>query len=126
MSNQPLLPEKRHIPSITRDTDKDKVCGILSTRDHEIIREWARHVGAEPATGERTFSGPATSMSVADGGACLRFNFPGFSRFRMISWDEWFESFNSHDLTFVYETGEAGEAPNARYRLVPTSELTNT
>ncbi len=124
MSNQPLVPEKRHIPSITRETAKEFVTGILSTRDHEIIRAWARSVGAEPATGERTYSGPATSMHVADGGSGLRFNFPGFGRFRGISWEEWFESFNSHDLTFVYEKEEVGEAPNARYRLVPTSELT--
>jgi hypothetical protein len=74
-----------------------------ATRDHEVIRQWAARHQAEPGTGEATASGPAT-ISVQDGGPGIRFNFPGFAPFRPISWEEWFENFDRHGLTFVYET----------------------
>jgi hypothetical protein len=32
--------------------------------------------------------------------------------------------FNRHDFTFVFEPADTG-APSARYRIVPTSELTS-
>jgi|SRR3954452_4259026 len=81
----------------------------LTTRDHELIRQWATRHGAEPATGEATSSGPAT-VSVNDGGAGIRFNFPGAARFRPISWEEWFENFDAHSLMFVYEEEVADRA----------------
>ena len=74
----------------------------LVTTDHNLIRQWAERHRAEPATGETTVSGPST-VQVNDGGAGIRFNFPGFSRFRPIAWAEWFENFDRHQLTFVYE-----------------------
>jgi DUF2934 family protein len=73
-----------------------------ATEDHEVIRRWAERHQAEPATGEATRSGPATA-SVNDGGAGVRFNFPGFARYRPIDWDEWFDNFDRNGLTFVYE-----------------------
>ena len=91
-----------------------KAEGVCSTaiRDHEAIRNWAdwRHV--EPATGEATPSGPATSMSMR-GGAGIRFNFPGAARFRPISWDESFDHVDQHHLVFVYPE-ERPEAIAAR------------
>jgi hypothetical protein len=81
----------------------------IATRDHDQIRQWAARHCAEPATGEATASGPAT-IDVRDGGAGVRFNFPGFGRFRPITWDEWFEHFDRHGLTFVYETEVADRA----------------
>ena len=122
-NEQPLLPQKRRIPNVTRETAPEPGATALSTRDHEVIREWARRVGAEPATGEETPSGPATAMKVVDGGTGLRFNFPGMSPFREISWTEWFDHFNSHDFTFVYDNAQPGHPPSARYRIVRTSEL---
>ena len=74
----------------------------IVTRDHDVIRRWAEGRQAEPATGEATASGPAT-IDVNDGGAGIRFNFPGLQRFRPITWDEWFDNFDRHDLLFVYE-----------------------
>jgi hypothetical protein len=50
---------------------------------------------------------------VNDGGAGIRFNFPGVQRFRPITWDEWFENFDAHDLCFVYEE----EVPDRAYDL---------
>jgi hypothetical protein len=81
----------------------------LVTRDHNLIRQWAGRHGAEPATGEGTPSGPAT-LHVNDGGAGIRFNFPGFSRFRPISWDEWFQNFDRYHLAFVHEEEVADRA----------------
>ena len=120
---EPLMPEPRHVKSVTRDERADPSATVLATRDHEIIREWARVFDAEPATGEESASGPATPMKVADGGTGLRFNFPGVSRFRSISWTEWFDHFNRHDLTFVYENPELRHPPSANYRLVRTEDL---
>src|SRR5918995_1371683 len=75
---------------------------LQSTRDHESIRRWAALHQAEPATGEATISGPPTT-AVNDGGAGVRFNFPGVARFRPISWEEWLAHFDQHQLLFVYE-----------------------
>jgi len=128
VNEQPLLPpppaSKHKVVSVTRETAPDASAEVLATRDHEVIRHWARSVGAEPATGEATASGPASTLKVADGGTGLRFNFPGVSPFRTLPWAEWFEHFNSHDLTFVYVNPRLGRPPSARYRIVPTSELT--
>ena len=81
----------------------------LATRDHDLITQWAARHKAEPATGEATSSGPAT-VKVNDGGAGVRFNFPGAARFRPISWEEWFENFDAHNLTFIYEEEVADRA----------------
>jgi hypothetical protein len=119
-----LMIEKRHAATVTRESAPAPDATVLFTRDHEIIKAWAKKVDAEPATGEATTSGPATAQKVEDLGSGLRFNFPGMSRFRPISWTEWFDHFNGHDLTFVFEPA-AGEAQSARYRIVATSELTD-
>jgi len=81
----------------------------LATKDHNLICQWAKRHSAAPATGESTASGPAT-LHVNDGGAGIRFNFPGFSRFRPISWEEWFENFDRYQLVCVYEEEVADRA----------------
>jgi hypothetical protein len=81
----------------------------LATRDPVVIRQWAERHHAEPATGEATSSGPAT-VCLNDGGAGIRFNFPGLGRFRPITWEEWLEHFERHELTFVYEEEIADRA----------------
>jgi hypothetical protein len=81
----------------------------IATRDHDEIRRWSARQQAEPATGEATASGPAT-IHVRDGGAGIRFNFPGVGRFRPIAWDEWFANFDRHKLTFVYAEAIADRA----------------
>ena len=81
----------------------------LMTRDHGVICDWAARHKAEPATGEATSTGPAT-VDVNDGGAGVRFNFPSAARFRPISWEEWFDNFDSYGLTFVYEEEVADRA----------------
>ena len=81
----------------------------VATRDHDTIRRWAERHQAVPATGEATASGPPT-VTVVDGGAGIRFNFPGVARFRPITWEEWFTNFDAHGLTFVYEEDVADRA----------------
>jgi hypothetical protein len=121
--DDPLLPEPHRVKSVTRDEPRDAETAVLATRDHAIIREWARLHEAEPATGEESASGPASTMKIVDGGSGLRFNFPGVSRFREISWSEWFDHFNRHDLTFVYDNPATCHPPSARFRLVRTEDL---
>ena len=123
ITDEPLFPHQGHVKHVTRDAPGDPGDPILCTRDHAVIREWARVFDAEPATGEESPSGPASAMKVSDGGAGLRFNFPGIGRFRLISWTEWFDHFNRHDLTFVFENPAVRNPPSARYRLVRTGEL---
>jgi hypothetical protein len=123
MMEETPFPEPQHITNVTRGHPPDPSATILATRDHLIIREWARLFDAEPATGEASASGPSLPMKVADGGTALRFNFPGMGRFRQISWNEWFDHFNEHDLTFVFENPEGRQPPSARYRLMRTEDL---
>ena len=95
--------------SMEGEERSEQATRVLSTRDHDLIRGWAARHRAEPATGEATSSGPAT-VTVNDGGAGVRFNFPSAARFRPISWDEWFANFDNYDLTFVYEEEVADRA----------------
>jgi hypothetical protein len=118
-----LVQEQKHVPTVTAETQRrDTVVGPVATRDRELIRSWAARHQAEPATGEATSSGPAT-VDVHDGGAGIRFNFPGFGRFRPITWDEWFRNFERHGLTFVYEeSSDNAGVPSPRYRIVKTED----
>ncbi len=100
---------------------------LVGTRERELVRAWADHQGAEPATGEATASGPAT-LDVNDQGTGLRFNFPGAGRFREVSWDEWLEHFATAELVFVFETAPPAGAQSgshfggAYYRIVSAAE----
>jgi hypothetical protein len=96
---------------------------VVFTRDHDVIKRWAKERQAEPATGQASRSGPATSK-VNDGGAGIRFNFPGIGYFRPIEWDEWFGNFDHHECAFVYD--DDGTRPlSSRYRIVKAAEWQN-
>src|SRR4051794_28595839 len=118
----PLLPPQHHVPEITTDHPADASSPVVATRDHGLIQRWAQGHQAEPATGEATASGPATGMNVNDGGAGIRFNFPGAGRFRPISWEEWFENFDRHELAFVYDNDGQPDSRSGRYRLVKVAD----
>jgi hypothetical protein len=123
MPRPSLVPDDDPIRRVdAHDVSEPPPGAVLATDDHDVIRTWAQQHGAEPATGEATESGPAT-IDVKDGGAGIRFNFPGVARFRPISWDEWFRNFTQFDLMFVFERDDPGHAPTPRYRLVPRSKL---
>jgi hypothetical protein len=103
-SHDPLYSGRDRFAAVTGGPPADRP-GVrtVTTRDRDTIVRWAERHGAEPATGEASTSGPATRTVVNDTGAGIRFNFPGFARFRPISWDEWFGHFVKHDLLFVFE-----------------------
>jgi hypothetical protein len=69
----------------------------LATRSHDVIEQWASKRGAKPATV------PGTEHQGRPG--VLRLDFPGYGGqdLRHISWDEWFETFDSRGLTFLYQ-----------------------
>jgi hypothetical protein len=94
---------------------------VVFTRDHEVIKRWAAARRAEPATGEATASGPASASTIRDGGAGVRFNFPGVAPFRPISWDEWLANFDDHECAFVFDN-DSSSPLNSRYRIVKAEE----
>ena len=116
----PLLPEQGHITRVGTDTPLDQATEVVFTRDHEVIKQWALKRRAEPATGEATATGPAT-VHVEDGGAGVRFNFPGLGTYRPISWDEWLENFDTHECAFVYDNDTTAPLSN-RYRIVKAAD----
>jgi hypothetical protein len=123
MPQRSLLPEEEPVRRVdASDAGKQPPGTVLTTDNRELIREWAAKRAAQPATGEATQSGPAT-VDVRDGGAGIRFNFPGAAQFRPISWEEWFDNFTRYDLMFVYENDVLGQTPSGRYRLVPREKL---
>jgi hypothetical protein len=116
-----LLPQQQTIPEVRAEGPAQSSSRVVSTRDHDVIRRWAEKRQAAPATGEETVSGPAT-VNVNDGGAGVRFNFPGSGMFRPISWDEWFANFDRHLCAFVHETDAEDGRPSNRYRIVKAAE----
>jgi hypothetical protein len=123
MQKGQLLPKRRPVRDVDHETVSDTSDATLSTRDHEVIRQWASRRRAEPATGEATSSGPAT-IAVADTGAGIRFNFPGVGAFRPISWEEWFANFDRYELAFLYENPtDEGAGLSYRYRIVRAADL---
>jgi hypothetical protein len=112
-----LFPGSSPIVLLTADSEQRHAeVAVAATRDHALIQRWAERHSAEPATGERTASGEGT-VAVNDGGAGIRFNFPGAARFRPITWAEWLDNFETHELVFVYERDRTGQAQSYRYRL---------
>lgn len=118
-----LLPEHRHLTGVSAESPAGQSADVVFTRDHDVIEQWARKRRAEPATGEATSTGPAT-MNVNDGGAGVRFNFPGAGVYRPITWEEWFANFDRHELAFVYDNDDQSGRLSNRYRIVKASDVT--
>ena len=116
-----LLPEQPHISDVRTDTSAGSPSHVVFTREHDVIKRWGVKRLAAPATGEATRSGPAT-VNVQDGGAGIRFNFPGASPYRPISWDEWLDNFDRHECAFVYDNDSDPGTPSNRYRIVKAWE----
>lgn len=99
------------------DEGADFAGQTLLTRDRAVIRAWAAARHAEPATGVGT-------VDIHDGGAAIRFAFPGVGRLRPLSWDDWFGNFDEYDLVFVYEEKTGDGLLSHKYRLVRSTDLT--
>jgi hypothetical protein len=118
-ANGPLLPQQGRVPVVkSTGPSGDLATRTVATRDPDVIRRWADARQARPATGQQTATGPSSAVSVHDGGAGIRFNFPGVSPFREITWEEWLEHLSEHDLLFVFEEQTPAGPPSNRYRLV--------
>lgn len=68
------------------------------TKDHDDIREWAEARNGRPAVVAQTEDGGPESRGV------LRIRFDdGEDDLDLISWEEFFETFDANELTFLYD-----------------------
>ncbi len=78
------------------------------TQDHDEIREWAEARKAVPSHVVGTASKKAISL--------IRLDFPSYSAagsLEKISWDEWFEKFDTGGLALIYQDHtSAGDQSN--------------
>ena len=84
-----------------------------TTRDHNEIRRWAEERGGKPSHVKRTGSGEDVGI--------LRIDFPGYAgegSLEPISWEQWFEKFDEHGLSLIYEEETAGGARSNFNKLV--------
>jgi len=81
----------------TPDEHEDYPGQALVTRNKEVIHQWAEERKAKPATV------PGTEHNQRPG--VLRFDFPGYGgrELQKISWAEWFKSFDSRELVFMFQ-----------------------
>jgi len=78
------------------DDDPEREGRSLATTSHEVIRRWAEERNAVPATVEGTEHDDHLGV--------LRFDFRGDSdNLRHVSWDEWFATFDTRKLNFLYQ-----------------------
>lgn len=78
------------------------------TRDHAKIKKWIEERGGEPSM---------VRSESSQGGGILRVNFPGYSGDEVleeVSWDEFFEEFDSSNLTFLYQD-ECSDGAESRF-----------
>ncbi len=78
-----------------------------TTTDHDEIRRWGESRGGVPAAVKETGSNGDPGI--------IRIEFPGRGddeRLDEVSWDEWFEAFDSNGLALVYQdkTSEGQES----------------
>ena len=73
------------------------------TVDHEEIKHWVEERGGSPAK----------VKAVSGKSDLLRINFPGYSgedSLEEISWEEFFDQFEKHNLAFLYQ-----DEPDSRF-----------
>ncbi len=82
---------------ISLDEHEDRLGQTLATRSHEVIRAWTDERNGIPAT--------ITRGEPDDVHTLLDLDFPGYGEedLRHIDWPEWFATFDSQDLVFVYQ-----------------------
>jgi hypothetical protein len=84
-----------------------------TTTDHDEIRRWVEeHDGT-----------PASVRGTSDEGepGVLRIDFPGGAgsdELEPITWDEWFDKFDSADLAFLYQEHKASGEDSTFFKLV--------
>jgi hypothetical protein len=78
------------------DEEPEREGRSLVTTHHEVIREWAEARGGKPATVPGTEHGDHLGVLRIDFGATN-------AELRPVSWDEWFDTFDSRRLNFIYQ-----------------------
>ena len=82
----------------------------LVTTHHEVIREWAEERGGTPATV------PGTEHEGRLG--VLRIDFRDETEgLREVSWEEWFETFDTRGLNFIYQETRSDGSQSNFFRL---------
>ena len=84
-----------------------------TTTDHDEIRRWVEEHDGTPASVRGTEGG--------DDAGILRIDFPGGAgedQLEHISWDEWFETFESSGLAFLYQAQKADGSDSTFNKLV--------
>lgn len=98
------------------DDDPERPGRSLVTTSHEVIRSWAEARGGRPATVE------GTEHEGRAGVLRLDFREPT-GGLREISWQEWFETFDSRGLNFIYQEERSDGRQSTFFRLEnPTRE----
>jgi len=78
------------------DDEPEREGRSLVTTHHEVIKQWAEERDARPATVPGTEHGDHLGV--------LRFDFGGGTDgLREVGWDEWFDTFDSRRLNFIYQ-----------------------
>jgi ABC-type nitrate/sulfonate/bicarbonate transport system substrate-binding protein len=83
-----------------------------TTTDYAEIRRWVEEHGGTPAAVKGTGNG--------DPGV-LRIDFPGGAgedELDHITWDEWFQKFDSENLAFLYQESKADGEDSTFFKLV--------
>ena len=84
-----------------------------TTTNHDEIRRWVEEHDGKPATVRGTEKG--------DDAGVLRIDFPGGAgedQLEHISWDDWFEKFDSNGLAFLYQQEKASGEDSTFFKLV--------
>ena len=82
----------------------------LVTTHHEVIKQWAEERGGVPATVEGTEHGDHLGV--------LRIDFQDKdSNLRRVSWEEWFNTFDSRRLNFIYQEQRSDGSRSNFFRL---------
>jgi hypothetical protein len=93
------------------EDDPERPGRSLATTSHDVIRRWAEQRGGESATVPGTEHGDHLGV--------LRFDFPGYGGkdLRHVSWDEWFATFDSRGLNFIYQEERSDGSTSNFFRL---------
>ncbi|TSD99462.1 hypothetical protein FOS14_11785 [Skermania sp. ID1734] len=87
--------------------------GTRTTTDHDEIRKWVTDHDGKPASVRGTEGGDAAGV--------LRFDFPGGAgedQLAHISWDEWFDKFDSAALALLYQAEKASGEDSTFFKLI--------
>lgn len=81
------------------------------TTDHKTIRKWTEERGGHPAT--------VTATAKGDEAGILRIDFdPKDEGLERISWEEFFEKFDSAKLAFLYQDKVGGKSVSRFHKFI--------